>query len=236
MTLLTADPVVYNPLDHFGGATPGNNPAYLTNYVGVTDNGTGDGVAGDIEELWTTTDNTGTLQFDFLTPLTPQDRILLSDVDGPEQYLLQAYVINGSSTNQVSFVGWPTNDFSGAMGITPDTRWPVWNPTNGILASGTSQNINSELFVLTPAQNINRLVITKQSGQGYDTGITFLSLQTPLTIQQSGTNVVLTWANSASGLQAAPVVTGTYTNVPGATSPYTNAINGSQQFFRLQTN
>jgi hypothetical protein len=28
-------------------------------------------------------------------------------------------------------------------------------------------------------------------------------------------------------------VTGTYTNIPNATSPYTNSITGSQLFFRL---
>jgi hypothetical protein len=149
---------------------------------------------------------------------------------------LQAYLISASSSNQVSFVGWPTDDFSGETGIIPDGRWPVWNPAAGILTSGTSQDLNSPLFVLTPAQNINRLVITKQSGYNWDSGITFLSLQTPLTIQQSGTNVVLTWTNSAFSLQAAPAVTGTYTNIPGATSPYTNAITGSQQFFRAIVN
>ncbi|HMP84799.1 MAG TPA: hypothetical protein PKA41_19065, partial [Verrucomicrobiota bacterium] len=55
----------------------------------------------------------------------------------------------------------------------------------------------------------------------------------PLTIGQSGNNVVLSWANPAFNLQAAPAVTGTYTNVPGATSPYTNAASGSQRYFRL---
>jgi hypothetical protein len=58
-------------------------------------------------------------------------------------------------------------------------------------------------------------------------------LPIPLAIQQTGTNLVLTWANPAFALQAAPLVTGTYTNVPGATSPYTNLINGGQEFFRL---
>lgn len=234
VTRLTADAVsLYT--DVFGGATPGNNPAYLTNFVGVINNGTGDGIAGDIEDLDMTSDSTGTLQFDFLFPLTPQDRILLVDVDGSEAYLLQAYAINGSASNQVSFVGWPTNDYSGTTGIIPDASWPVWNPAAGTL-SGTSGNLDEELFVLTPAQNINRLVISKQSGANWSSCITFVSLQTPLTIQQSGTNVVLTWTNSAFGLQAAPVVTGTYTNMPGATSPYTNAINGSQQFFRTIAN
>ena len=164
--------------NRFGGASPGNNPGYLTSFVGVTNNGTGDGVAGDILTLFGTSSATGALQFDFLSPLTPQDRILLMDVDDSEQYLLQAYVFNGSSYDQVGLTGWIAGDFSGQTGITPDDRWPVWNPAAGTVTSGTNGDVYEELFVLTPAQNINRLVITKLSGPGWETGITFLSLAT----------------------------------------------------------
>ena len=46
-------------------------------------------------------------------------------------------------------------------------------------------------------------------------------------------NVVLNWGTPLSFvLQAAPAANGTYTNVPNPTSPYTNAINGSNLFFR----
>ena len=62
-----------------------------------------------------------------------------------------------------------------------------------------------------------------------------MSLQTLLTIRQSGTNVVLTWTNSAFGLQAAPAVTGAYINISGAASPYTNSVMADpQRFFRLR--
>jgi hypothetical protein len=44
--------------------------------------------------------------------------------------------------------------------------------------------------------------------------------------------IVLSW--SAGTLQAAPNVTGTYTNVPGATSPYTNNPTGGSKYFRVQ--
>ena len=236
VTPLTSDSDHVLYVNTFGGPSPGNNPGYLTGFVGVTNNGTGDGVAGDITDLDMTYDATGTLQFDFLSPLTPQDRILLMDVDGSEQYLLQAYVFNGSSYDQVSLTGWIGEDFSGQTGITPDANWPVWNPAAGTVTSGTSASLNDELFVLTPDQNINRLVITKQSGGGWSTGVTFLSLTTTLAIQKSGTNVVLNWTTPGFNLQTAPAVTGTYYNVPGATSPYTNTISGSQQFFRLQVN
>ena len=53
-------------------------------------------------------------------------------------------------------------------------------------------------------------------------------LPIPLAFQMSGTNLVLSWGNAAFSLQSAPLVTGTYTNVPGATSPFTNQINGAQ--------
>jgi hypothetical protein len=55
----------------------------------------------------------------------------------------------------------------------------------------------------------------------------------PLAIAKSGNDVTLTWANPAFTLQAAPTVTGTYTNVTGATSPYTIPASGTARFFRL---
>jgi len=66
-----------------------------------------------------------------------------------------------------------------------------------------------------------------------------LSLPLPLlTIAPSAANVTLTWPTNASSfsLQSAPAVTGTFTNIPDATSPYTNPIIGAQQFFRLISN
>ena len=43
----------------------------------------------------------------------------------------------------------------------------------------------------------------------------------------------MSWTDSTFALQAAPAVTGVYTNTPGATSPYTNSTGGAQKFFRL---
>jgi hypothetical protein len=57
----------------------------------------------------------------------------------------------------------------------------------------------------------------------------------PLNIQVTGGQIVLSWSNPIFVLQAAPAAAGTYTNVPGATSPYTNNLTGSQMVFRLQT-
>ncbi|HZL42747.1 MAG TPA: hypothetical protein VFD66_05665 [Verrucomicrobiae bacterium] len=58
----------------------------------------------------------------------------------------------------------------------------------------------------------------------------------PLRIEPAAGKVVLTWSNASFGLQAAPSVAGTFTNVPGATSPFTNAVSSDQKFFRLKAN
>ena len=60
-----------------------------------------------------------------------------------------------------------------------------------------------------------------------------LDLSPRLTIQPLGNAVVLSWINPAFHLQSAQEVAGAYTDIPGATSPYTHAITGGQRFFRL---
>jgi hypothetical protein len=46
--------------------------------------------------------------------------------------------------------------------------------------------------------------------------------------------LVLSWTNTGFNLQSAPAITSTFTNVPSAISPYTNASVLAQQFFRLK--
>jgi hypothetical protein len=53
-----------------------------------------------------------------------------------------------------------------------------------------------------------------------------------LSITKSGSSVVLSWPNGT--LQQSTNVSGTYGDVIGATSPYTNAISGTQRFFRVK--
>jgi hypothetical protein len=58
-----------------------------------------------------------------------------------------------------------------------------------------------------------------------------------LLFARNGNQPVVTWTNANFSIQSAPAVTGTYTNISGATnSPYTNPITGSQKFFRLISN
>jgi hypothetical protein len=53
-----------------------------------------------------------------------------------------------------------------------------------------------------------------------------------LNITRSGNQVILT--SPIGALQAAPAVTGTYTTVTAASSPYTNAPGGAALFFRVK--
>jgi uncharacterized repeat protein (TIGR03803 family) len=90
----------------------------------------------------------------------------------------------------------------------------------------------------------NTLYGTTQAGGLSDAGVVFsLALSStvtpiPLTIRGISHAVVLSWTDPSAtfALQSAPLVTGTYTNVPGAASPYTNTISTATQFFRLQSN
>jgi len=66
------------------------------------------------------------------------------------------------------------------------------------------------------------------------TGVYELSLSPPmLRLDRVGNQIVLSWTNAAYALQSGPVVTGPFFTILGASSPYTNAVSGSQRFYRL---
>jgi hypothetical protein len=155
--------------DNFGGATPGNNPSYLTSFVGSTVSWTGDGTAGHVGFLDFGGGATSSAQFDFSQPLTSADRLLFVDADSTEQYHVEAYALVGASYVPLSLGGWTYETFSGQTGVTPDSRWPTWNAASGLLTAGTS-GLNEELSVLTPDQQVSRLVISKTTGAGASTG------------------------------------------------------------------
>jgi len=71
---------------------------------------------------------------------------------------------------------------------------------------------------------------------GNGTVFALTPLPTPLNLQSGSNSVVLSWLNPLLSLQSAPVVTGAFTNMPAAYSPYTNTITAPQQFFRLMAN
>ena len=94
----------------------------------------------------------------------------------------------------------------------PDGAYPL----GGLILSGTT------------------LYGTTSGGGDLDEGTVFsLNLAPLLNITTTSGAVVLSWADPAFGLQAAPEAAGVYSNVPGATSPYASPITGGRRFFRL---
>lgn len=77
---------------------------------------------------------------------------------------------------------------------------------------------------------------TTSTGGGYNGNVFALTLtpggQTTLSLQANRGFLVLSWSGATS-LQSATNVLGPYSNVPGATSPYTALTTNAQQFFRL---
>jgi hypothetical protein len=119
--------------------------------------------------------------------------------------------------------------------------------TNGNSATRISGEVDwqQQTFSLGSGSQTLRWTYSKDSSvsRGQDKGwldqVAFTPSGTPaipLTATKSGSQYVLSWANAAFSLQCAPAVTGTYTNIPGATSPYTNTITGGKRFFRLIAN
>jgi hypothetical protein len=229
----------------FGGATPGNNPWYLKGFCGAASNGTGDGTVGHINLLCTAAAPTAWLAFEFAIPLTSRDQILFGDTDGNERYELHAYATNSLGYVEVSMAGWTFSRYSGDTGVQPDSRWATWNPTTQVLESlyRPLQEVNWPLVALTPDSDVHRLVIIKQQGSDWETGLQFVSpAQVLLNIERANTDAIVRWPgffsnltlyssttllNNWSNAAATPAWRGGYWTV-------TNSISPPQTYYRLQ--
>jgi hypothetical protein len=67
-----------------------------------------------------------------------------------------------------------------------------------------------------------------------DGSIFKLGLHPGLYLALAGTNAVLTWNDPSYSLYSAPTLSSAFTEISGATSPYTNGITGEQKYFELQ--
>jgi uncharacterized repeat protein (TIGR03803 family) len=99
-----------------------------------------------------------------------------------------------------------------------------FHPKNGLVLVG------NVLYGTAPGGGAN--------GGGIVFSLSLPALPPELAIQILQTNVFLTWPTNRGNfsLQSAPAINGPFTNVDGATSPFTKAITEVQQFFRLGGN
>jgi hypothetical protein len=106
---------------------------------------------------------------------------------------------------------------------------PLWtNRVANVYLSKMAVDRNGNVFVTGYSQN----------GTNYDFVTIKYSSSIPLPrvdFQKLNNQLVLSWTNAAFNLQSAPALTATFTNIPAATSPYTNSLTGPQQFFRLRS-
>jgi uncharacterized repeat protein (TIGR03803 family) len=208
---MNTDGTGYTVLKNFGGAD-GASPsgtliATSTELYGLTSAG-----GGTVFKL--NTDGTA-----FIT---------LKQFLGPDGYYPNRIVLSGG-------VLYGTTDMGGSFGKgvvfkmkTNGTRYAVLknfagfdgdNPRAGLVVTG------------------NALYGTTEYGGDWGFGTLFkINLSVSLTITPLSNATVLSWPGPAFSLQAASVLAGAYTNIPGATSPYTNTPTVSPRFFRLIMN
>ena len=164
--------------DHFL-SSPGNNPSYLTGYVGTASLGSGDGAIGGLTSLESDF-HQSTLFFDFSKPLTSSDKIVIADIDFSEQIQIKAFSLVGSTYVPVSLTGWTEQKFTGMTGVVPNSTWATWDSATGIFTAGISTNLVEPLNVLTPDQNIDRVEFIKfYEAVGASTEIQFLTDTVP---------------------------------------------------------
>jgi len=179
------------------GGTNINNPAFLTNFVGLAANGTGDGNPSRLKCLETALSGSVLLEFDFAIPLTSADRLVIADVDTGEEYGILAS-FQGSSLFPSN---WVYTAYSGGTTQLPDSSWPVWDSNQGTLTAATTGNLFEPLSVLAPKLSMDRVVISRFNQGSGSIALQFINVATPsgspaLKIQSVGGNAVLSWPAS----------------------------------------
>jgi hypothetical protein len=99
-----------------------------------------------------------------------------------------------------------------------------------------TNRISGELYKIAVDGSGNVFVTGTSDGDSVTTKYSSSVPPPRLDFQKLSNDLVLSWTNAGFNLQSAPFVTGPFTNLPAATSPYTNPLTGPQQFFRLGGN
>jgi hypothetical protein len=172
--------------------------------------------------------------------------------DGRQEFATVAYSTAGALLWTDRFAGdW---GFDYPVAIAADRVGNVF--VTGLRGDAT---LNSEIYVIKAYSGAGTLLWTNEmifdliapneiavnssgevfvTGSGTSGGVTlkYAASLPRLTFQWLNKQFVITWDNPDCVLQASPSVIGTFTDIVGATSPYTNSATGLRQFFRLNCN
>jgi uncharacterized repeat protein (TIGR03803 family) len=127
------------------------------------------------------------------------------------------------------------------------TTWSGGTGTNGtVFQVNTDGTGFTTLYNFSGADGANpyggllllgsKLYGTTVTGGSAGKGVLFALNACALNLQPIGNSVVLRWSDPSFSLQAAPTLTGVYTNVPAAVSPFSYPVMEPQMFFRLRSN
>lgn len=161
-------------------------------------------------------------------PANRDDQASSIAVDGSGNVVLTGYSIGNGTTNDYATIAYS------------NAGMPLWtNRYNGPVNGDDQPQTKSSLAVGPDGS----AYVTGSSSENVSGGavydITTVKYSVPsirLSIARTNNQVVVGWTKSGFVLQSAPAASGTFTNIPGATSPYTNSITGAQKFFRLISN
>jgi hypothetical protein len=132
-----------------------------------------------------------------------------------------------------------------AVGNTPASFTPlgtnydpgIFSATNRSFTLGTNaENQTNNVWIRIAALSAATGVGSRDTFGIDNFSLNYAKVPTPsaiLSIQIGVTGAVLSWNDPTFNLQSAPAVTGTYTNISNATSPFTNALEPSEKYFRL---
>jgi len=182
---------------------------------------------------------------DFIAGSSQRGRISAGVATNSPAGTFHLYVANGSDTNTVLAADLNTNTTYNLLvryniDTATTTLWlnPAAETDPGVAASDPQLAASISAFSFRQGSGLGATILVDDLKVGLSfasvTATNLLVSPIPLKIQRVSASCILTWLDPSFMLQSSLSTTGTFTDVLGASSPYTNPITGPAKFFRLR--